>query len=265
MQKTTEFIGINNLTKHLGCGLLLALFLLSAQATAHADEILVSAAASLTDALKDIGRAYQLKGRHKILLTLGPSNFLARQIDEGAPVDIFFSADLAQMDLLDKNGRLEPGTRKNLLSNQLVIVVPKDSNLAIAAPKDLLKPEVKKIALADPAAVPVGVYTSKYLTDEGLWDKVKSKTVPVLDVRATLAAVESGNIEAGFVYKTDAAISNKVRIAYEVPIEKGPKITYPVAIVKESKKKDAARDFMNFLLSPASKAMFKKFGFVVIE
>src|SRR4029077_20143649 len=146
MQKTTEFIGINNLTKHLGCGLLLALFLLSAQATAHADEILVSAAASLTDALKDIGRAYQLKGRHKILLTLGPSNFLARQIDEGAPVDIFFSADLAQMDLLDKNGRLEPGTRKNLLSNQLVIVVPKDSNLAIAAPKDLLKPEVKKIA-----------------------------------------------------------------------------------------------------------------------
>jgi molybdate transport system substrate-binding protein len=265
MQKTTEFIGINNLTKHLGCGLLLALFLLSAQATAHADEILVSAAASLTDALKDIGRAYQLKGRHKILLTLGPSNFLARQIDEGAPVDIFFSADLAQMDLLDKNGRLEPGTRKNLLSNQLVIVVPKDSNLAIAAPKDLLKPEVKKIALADPAAVPVGVYTSKYLTDEGLWDKVKSKIVPVLDVRATLASVESGNVEAGFVYKTDAVISNKVRIGYEVPIEKGPKITYPVAIVKESKKKDTARDFMNFLFSPASKAMFKKFGFVVID
>jgi molybdate transport system substrate-binding protein len=264
MQKTTEFIGINNLTKHLGCGLLLALFLLSAQATAHADEILVSAAASLTDALKDIGRAYQLKGRHKILLTLGPSNFLARQIDEGAPVDIFFSADLAQMDLLDKNGRLEPGTRKNLLSNQLVIVLPKDSNLAIAAPKDLLKPEVKKIALAN-QAVPVGVYTSKYLTDEGLWDKVKSKIVPVLDVRATLAAVESGNVEAGFVYKTDAAISNKVRIAYEVPIEKGPKITYPVAIVKESKKKAAARDFMTFMLSPASKAMFKKFGFVVID
>src|SRR4029077_3422638 len=167
--------------------------------------------------------------------------------------------------LLDKNGRLEPGTRKNLLSNQLVIVVPKDSNLAIAAPKDLLKPEVKKIALADPAAVPVGVYTSKYLTDEGLWDKVKSKIVPVQDVRATLAAVESGNVEAGFVYKTDAVISNKVRIGYEVPIEKGPKITYPVAIVKESKKKDTARDFMNFLFSPASKAMFKKFGFVVID
>jgi molybdate transport system substrate-binding protein len=89
--------------------------------------------------------------------------------------------------------------------------------------------------------------------------------VPVQDVRATLASVESGNVEAGFGYKTDAAISNKVKIAYEVPIEKGPKITYPVAIVKESKKKDAARDFMNFMLSPASKALFKKFGFVVID
>jgi molybdate transport system substrate-binding protein len=265
MLDTIDSMGIYNLTKHISFGLLLALFLLSAQTTARADEILISAAASLTDALKDIGKAYQLKGKHKILFTLGPSNFLARQIDEGAPADMFFSADLAQMDLLDKNGRLEPGTRKNLLSNQLVIVVPKDSKLAIAAPKDLLKPEVKKIALADPAAVPVGVYTSKYLTDESLWDKVQSKIVPVLDVRATLASVESGNVEAGFVYKTDAAISNKVRIVYEVPIEKGPKITYPVAIVKESKKKDAARDFMAFMLSPASKAMFKKFGFVVID
>lgn len=253
----------NTLIKYLlGC-MVFALCLSSAQVSAHADEILVSAAASLTDVLKDIGKSYQSTSKHKILLTLGPSNFLARQIDEGAPADIFFSADLAQMDMLEKNGRLEPGTRKNLLSNQLVMIVPSDSRLAIAAPKDLLKTEVKKIALADPAAVPVGAYTSKYLADEGLWDKVKSKIVPVLDVRATLASVESGNVEAGFVYKTDAVISDKVKIVYQVPIEKGPKITYPVAIVKESKKKDAARDFMSYVLSPAGKAMFKKFGFVV--
>ena len=215
--------------------------------------------------LKEIGKGYQSKSKHKLLLTLGPSNFLARQIDEGAPADMFFSADLAQMDMLEKNSRLEPGTRKNLLSNQLVLIVPSDSRLAIASPKDLLKSEVKKIALADPAAVPVGVYTSKYLVDEGLWEKVKTKIIPVLDVRATLASVESGNVETGFVYKTDAVISHKVKIVYEVPIEKGPKITYPVAIVKDSKKKDAARDFMSYALSPASKAMFKKFGFVVFE
>jgi molybdate transport system substrate-binding protein len=254
----------HNVARKACLELILILFLLATHVSARADEILVSAAASLTDALKDVGKAYQSKSMNKIILTLGPSNFLARQIDEGAPADMFFSADVAQMDMLDKNGRLEPGTRKNLLSNQLVMIVPSDSRLAIASPKDLLKPEVKKFALGDPAAVPVGVYTSKYLADEGLWEKLKAKVIPVLDVRATLAAVESGNVEAGFVYKTDAAISNKVKIVFQVPIEKGPKITYPVAIIKESKKKPMARDFMNYLLSPAGKAIFKNYGFVVL-
>ncbi|MGH7886315.1 MAG: molybdate ABC transporter substrate-binding protein [Candidatus Binatia bacterium] len=231
----------------------------------RADDILVAAAASLTDVLKDVGKAYQAKGTNKILLTLGPSNFLARQIDEGAPADLFFSADLTQMDFLDKRGRLEPGTRKNLLSNQLVIIVSVDSKLKFASPKELLKPEVRKIALADPAAVPVGVYTGKYLADEGLWDQVKPKVVPVQDARATLASVESGNVEAGFVYKTDAAVSNKVKIVYEVPVERGPKITYPLALIKESREKEAARDFANYLGSPSAKAAFKKYGFVVLD
>ena len=235
------------------------------QVNAWADEILVSAAASLTDVLKEISAGYQAKAKHTVKFNFGPSNGLARQIEEGAPADIFFSADLAQMDNLDQNGRLEPGTRKNLLSNQLVIIVPADSKLAISSPKDLLKADIKKIALAEPTSVPVGVYSSKYLSDEGLWDQVKSKIVPVQDVRATLASVESGNVEAGFVYKTDAAISKKVKIVYEVPIDKGPKITYPVAIVKESRRKDAARDFMNYVQSPAAKDAFKKYGFVVLE
>ena len=232
--------------------------------SAKADEILVSAAASLTDALKEIGAAYQTKTKHIVRFNFGPSSGLARQIDEGAPADMFFSADLPQMDDLDKKGRLEPGTRKNLLSNQLVIVVPADSKLAIALPKDLLKPEVKRIALAEPP-VPVGTYSSKYLEAEGLWDKVKPKVVPVQDVRATLASVESGNVEAGFVYKTDAAVSKKVKIVYEVPIDKGPTIVYPVAIVKESKRKEAARDFLNYVQSPVAKDAFKKYGFVVLE
>ena len=235
------------------------------QTNAWADEILVSAAASLTDVLKEISTGYQAKSKHTVKFNFGPSNGLARQIEEGAPADLFFSADLAQMDILDKNGRLEPGTRKNLLSNQFVIIVPADSKLAISSPKDLLKAEVKKIALAEPSSVPVGVYSSKYLSDEGLWDQVKPKIVPVQDVRATLASVESGNVEAGFVYKTDAAVSKKVKIVYEVPIDKGPKIIYPVAIVKESKRKEAARDFMNYIQSPAGKEAFKKYGFVVLD
>ena len=232
---------------------------------ARTDEILVAAAASLTDVLKELSAAYQSKSKNTVNFNFGPSSTLARQIEEGAPADVFFSADLAQMDNLNKKGRLEPGMRKNLLSNQLVIIVPADSKLAIGSPKDLLKPEVKRIALAEPSSVPVGVYSSKYLSDEGLWEKVKPKVVPVLDVRATLASVESGNVEAGFVYKTDAAISKKVKIVFEVPIDKGPKIVYPVAIVKESKRKDTARDFLNYVQIPASKELFKKYGFVVLD
>jgi molybdate transport system substrate-binding protein len=238
---------------------------LMAQANAWADEILVSAAASLTDVLKEIATSYQSKSTHSVKFNFGPSSGLARQIDEGAPADIFFSADLPQMDALGKKDRLEPGTRKNLLSNQLVIIVPVDSKLALSSPRDLLKADVKRIALAEPSTVPVGVYTSKYLTDEGLWDQVKPKIVPVQDVRATLASVESGNVEAGFVYKTDAAVSKKVKIVYEVPIDKGPKITYPIAIVKESKRKDAARNFLDYIQTAASKELFKKYGFVVLH
>jgi molybdate transport system substrate-binding protein len=236
-----------------------------AQVNAWADEILVSAAASLTDVLKEISTGYQAKVKHTVKFNFGPSSGLARQIEEGAPADIFFSADLPQMDALDKKSLLEPGTRKNLLSNQLVIIVPADSKIAVSSPKDLLKADIKKIALAEPSSVPVGVYSSKYLTNEGLGDQVKPKIVPVQDVRATLAAVESGNVEAGFVYKTDAAISKKVKIVYEVPVDKGPKITYPAAIVKESKNKNAARDFMNYVQSPAAKNAFKKYGFVVLD
>jgi molybdate transport system substrate-binding protein len=231
---------------------------------ARAEEILVSAAASLTDVLKEISSGYQSKSKHTVKFNFGPSSSLARQIEEGAPADIFFSADLPQMDNLDKKGRLEPGTRKNLLSNQLVIIVPADSKLAISSPKDLLKAHVKRIALAEPTSVPVGVYSSKYLVDESLWDQVKPKVVPVQDVRATLASVESGNVEAGFVYKTDATVSKKVKIVYEVPIDKGPKITYPVAIVKESKRKDAARDFLDYVQTSSAKELFKKHGFVVL-
>jgi molybdate transport system substrate-binding protein len=238
---------------------------LMAQANAWADEILVSAAASLTDVLKEIATGYQSKSTHTVKFNFGPSSGLARQIDEGAPADIFFSADLPQMDALDKKDRLEPGTRKSLLSNQLVIIVPADSKLSLSSPKDLLKADIKRIALAEPSSVPVGVYSSKYLTDEGLWDQVKPKIVPVQDVRATLASVESGNVEAGFVYKTDAAVSKKIKIVYEVPVDKGPKIIYPVAVVKESKRKEAARDFLNYVQTAASKDLFKKYGFVVLN
>ena len=232
---------------------------------APAEGILVAAAASLTEVLQEISGDYQALSKHPVKFNFGPSSSLARQIEEGAPADLFFSADLSQMDKLDKKGRLEAGTRKNLLSNQLVMIVPADSKLGLSSPEDLSRPGVKRIALAEPSSVPVGVYSKRYLTDEGLWNKVRAKVVPVQDVRATLASVQSGNVEAAFVYKTDAAISRKVKIVYEVPIDKGPKITYPVAIVKESKRKDAAGDFMSHVQSPAAKKFFQKYGVIVLK
>jgi molybdate transport system substrate-binding protein len=239
--------------------------LLSKPAVASGEEILVAAAASLTDVLKDLASSFHSKSKHKVKFSFGSSSSLARQIEQGAPIDVFFSADLAQINNLDKSGRLEPDTQKNLLSNQLVIIVPADSKLAISNPEDLLKSEVRKIALAEPSSVPVGIYASKYLEAEGLWERLRQRVVPVLDVRATLASVESGNVEAGFVYKTDAVVSKKVKVAYVVPTEKGPKITYPIAIVRESKRKEAARRFVEFVVSPVGKEAFKKYGFVVLD
>ena len=232
---------------------------------AQGAEILVSAAASLTDALGEIGRAYQLKSKNAVRFNFGSSSELARQIDEGAPADIFFSADREKMDGLEKRGRIDGATRMSLLSNRLVLVAPGDSKLGLAGPKDLLKPGVKRIALAQPETVPAGIYAKKYLEAEGLWPGVAAKVVPVLDVRAVLASVESGNVDAGFVYKTDAALAKKVRVVHEAPPGKGPKIVYPAAVVKDSKNSPAARDFLSFVAGKEGTAVFKKYGFVVLE
>lgn len=242
-----------------------ALFLMTAPPAASADNIVVSAAASLTDALKEIGRMYQSKSKNRVTFVFASSSTLAWQIEAGAPADVFFSADVQTMNALERNGRLEPGTRKQLLSNQLVIIVPADKPTLVNSPEDLLDPRVRRIALAEPSSVPAGVYTKAYLESLGLWDKVKPKVVPVLDVRATLASVESGNVEAGLVYKTDAASSKRVKTVFEVPIGKGPKIIYPVAILKESKSKAAAKEFLNVMVSPSGADVFRRYGFVVLQ
>jgi len=174
-------------------------------------EVNVYATASLTDVMKEIASAYEKESGDKILFNFGASNLLARQIIERAPADIFICADEAKMDELAKAGLIATETRRDLLSNLLVIVVPSDSKLVIASPEELVT-KSQKIAVADPRAVPAGIYTKEYLTRLGLWQKLEPKIVPTENVRAALAAVESGNVDAGFVYKTDANISSKVRI-----------------------------------------------------
>src|SRR5262245_35902609 len=139
----------------------------------RASEVEVFAASSLTDSLKEIAAAYQKASTNKIVFNFGASSMLARQIEEGAPADVFFSADEAKMDALEKRGLIVPETRKSLLSNTLVIVVAADSTLKIASPEDLANPSIKNIALADPKAVPAGIYSKEFLQKRNLWPAVE--------------------------------------------------------------------------------------------
>jgi molybdate transport system substrate-binding protein len=217
----------------------------------------------LTDSLVEIAHDYESKTGDKIEFNFAGSSILERQIEEGAPADIFFSADEAKMDALVKKGLVETNTRHDRLSNSLVIVVPTDSVLSIHSPDDLTKPQIRHIALAEPHSVPAGIYAREYLSKSHLWGKLAPNVVPMANVRAALAAVETENAEAGIVYKTDAAISKKVKIAYEVPRKDGPKIAYPVALLKDAPQSKSARAFLEYLDSDAAARVFTKFGFIV--
>jgi molybdate transport system substrate-binding protein len=232
-------------------------------APAAGAEVIVFAAASLTDALQEIGAAYEQQSGDKVVLNLGASSILARQIQEGAPADLFFSADEAKMDSLEKQGLVLKETRRSLLSNTLVVVVPVDSSLKIGSAQDLATPKVRSLALAERQSVPAGIYAKEYLRSRKLWSKLIDRVVPTENVRGTLAAVESGNVDAGVVYKTDAGISKKVRIAYEVPAAEGPKISYSAAVMARSGQPAAARRFLRYLESPAALAVFRRYGFLV--
>lgn len=232
-----------------------------AASPARADEILVYAAASLTDVLEEIGKAWQTASGHTVLFNFGASSDLGRQLRAGAPADVFFSADREQMDLVERAGRVGAADRAEILSNLLVVVVPAGSKQAPRTPPDLLG--LKRIALADPEAVPAGVYARRWLESLGLWEKLRERVVPTLNVRAALAAVEAENADAAVVYRTDAAVAKRARIAFEVPREQGPAIVYVVAPLGGSKK-PAARDFVRHLGSPAARAAFEKNGFVTL-
>src|SRR6266705_2443115 len=209
--------------------------LLALTLSTHATEITVFAAASLTDSLKQIASDYEKQSGNKIIFNFGASSTLARQIEEGAPADIFFSADEAKMDGLEKKGLILKETRKSRLSNSLVIVVAAERGAVIKSAEDLATDKVKRLALAEPKTVSEGIYAKEYLQKQNLWSAVESKVVPTENVRAALAAVEAGNAEAGIVYKTDAAISKRVKIVYEVPASDSTVISYPMAVLKEAK------------------------------
>jgi molybdate transport system substrate-binding protein len=232
-------------------------------AFAFAANLRVSAAASLTDVLEEIAKVYEKQSGDTLLFNFGASSMLARQIQEGAPADLFISADELKMDQLSQRGLVVKKSRRSLLSNTLVIIVPANSRLKITKAADLADPGIRNIAVAEPSTVPAGIYAKSYLRKLGIWDKVTSKIIPTDNVRATLAAVESENAETGIVYKTDALISRVVRIAYEIPAAEGPEISYPAAVLADSKQQAAAQRLLDYLQSPPTREIFRKYGFLL--
>ncbi len=234
-------------------------------AVCHAAEINVFAAASLSDVFTELAPQFTAATGHTLRFNFGASGALARQIKEGAPADAIFSADELRVDQLEKAGLLLPGTRRTLLANSLVVVVGIEGAAPVSTLADLAKPGVRRIAIGEPATVPVGTYTKEHLQKTKLWSQVIDKCVPLDNVRAVLAAVESGNADAGFVYKTDALISKKVRIAVEIPRETGPSITYPGAVLKDARQPAAASAFLDWLAGPTAQTAFAKYGFVPVQ
>ena len=228
---------------------------------ANAADLTVSAAASLTNAFKELGPAFEAQNAGtKVVFNFAASDALLAQIVKGAPADVFASADQEAMDRADAQKMLTPGTRRNFVSNSLVMVVPSDSTLRLTGPADLGKAEVKRVAVGNPASVPVGRYTKGSLEAAKLWSMVESKVVIAQNVRQALDYVARGEVEAGFVYATDAAImKDKVKVVATVPTEAA--ITFPIAVVGGSPNPDAARKFLEFLATPGAQGVLARYGF----
>lgn len=236
-----------------------ALFALSLSAA----ELRVHAAASLSDVLSDAGRAWERRGGAKLRFNFGGSNLLARQIEEGAPGDLFVSADEAKMDALARKGLIVRETRRPILGNALVVIVPVDAGLSIRSARDLASGQVQRIAIAEPTSVPAGIYARTWLEKLGLWRALTRKVVPTENVRGALLAVEGGNVDAGIVYRTDAMVSQKSRIAFVVSGPEAPEISYPAAVLTDASNPAEAKRFLEFLTTDEAEALFRRHGFTV--
>lgn len=223
-----------------------------------ADEIVVLAAASLTESLSKVAAAWTAKGNPRVVLSFDASSRLAKQVEAGAPADAFFSADVEWMDWLAARGLLDAGTRRNLLGNTLVVVVPAGSTLGIAAPGDLAR--ARHLALGG-ESVPAGKYARAALRTLGVWDGVAAKVVNGDNVRAVLGWVAKGEADAGIVYATDAKVEPKVRVAFTVPAGSHAPIVYPAAVTKGAANPKAAADFLAYCAGAEGMAVFSAAGF----
>lgn len=228
----------------------------------NAQELMVSAAASLTNAFKELAPLFEAKHPgSKVLLNFAASDALVQQVAKGAPVDVLACADQESMDKAETQKLLTAGSRQNFAGNSLVLIVPTDSALTIRSVADLAQASVTRIAMGNPASVPAGRYTQQALEQGKLWSAVQPKAIYALSVRQSLDYVARGEVDAGFVYNTDAAIQKtKVRVVSTVPSTVA--ITYPAAVISSSKNAALAQQFIDFTLSSAGQTVLGQYGFM---
>jgi molybdate transport system substrate-binding protein len=233
-------------------------------APVSASEITVSAAISLKDGLDEIGKKYE--GSHagaKVVFNYGGSGTLRNQIEQGAPVDVFFSASEKDMDALNAKGMIQPGTRRNIVANTLVLIVPADRDSGIHGFADLAGAQVKTIAVGEPATVPAGMYAQQAFAALGLTAAVQGKLVLAKDVRQALTFVATSNADAGVVYSTDARTTNKVQVVATAPPSSHDPIVYPAAVLKIAHDAGAALALVTYFAADDAKAVFQKYGFTI--
>jgi molybdate transport system substrate-binding protein len=224
----------------------------------------VAAASSLTDALKEIDAVYSAANPSvTIVSNFASSGTLQIQIQNGAPVDVFVSAAIAQMDNLQKDQLVLTETRRNLLNNNVVLIVPVGSSLNLSSFTDLTFDKVKKIAIGDPKSVPAGTYASQAFDQLGIASQLQPKLVLGADVRQVLTYVETGNVDAGVVYSTDALTSGQVKVVALAPADINARVVYPVAVIQSSNNQDAAKAYEEYLFGQQARFVFEKYGFAM--
>lgn len=228
-------------------------------------EVIVFAAKSMTDCLDDLIADYnETNPDVEITANYAGSGDLQSQIENGAPCDLFLSAAQTQMDALCEEELMAEDTRSDLLTNAAVLVVPKDSDV-VTSFEDLASDLVEKVAIGNPDSVPVGQYAQEILTTLGIWDVVNAKAVLGSDVRQVLAWCETGEVDAGIVYATDAAITDEVKVICAAPEDSCAPVIYPVALTKDGAENQAAQSFLEFLESEDAAAVFEQYGFGIVE
>ena len=224
--------------------------------------VTVSAAISLSEVLEEAAAAYRQRGGGPVRFNFAGSNALARQIANGAPVDLFISADHAQMAFVEKAGQVLEGSLRVVASNQLAVVTSGDRVAEVREAFPRAGPAIRRLAVGDPAAVPAGVYAKGYLERQGLWNAYAPRLIPTGNVRSALAAVENGSVDAAIVYVTDVQRARNVRVVFTVARDQAPIITYPAAVLLRSPNRAAAGRFLDFLQSSDGQRIFARHGFL---